>query len=230
MARPVGIQKDAILKAARRIFLRYGYHAGTRQVARAAGISEGSLFKRFKTKNDLFLAAMDAETGGALAWAEELRESVGTGDLRATLQSVGLKILDHFQVILPRIIMVRSSGILVAGHARCSTGHTPRAVQEMHALADYFRAEIRQGRLVMPNPEVYAQVLLGTLTHYVIQEILFGFRAASPAVYVRTVVDMILQVTTPAHSRRRLARQQPRAMRVTGNQPVLRAARKDATP
>ena len=50
MSRPVHIQHRQILEAARKVFLRRGYSVSTRLVARAAGVSEGSLFKRFKDK------------------------------------------------------------------------------------------------------------------------------------------------------------------------------------
>ena len=64
MPRPVSIHNDAILEAASQVFLAHGYQASTAEIARRAGVSEGSIFKRFKTKTDLFLAAMDVQSGG----------------------------------------------------------------------------------------------------------------------------------------------------------------------
>ena len=200
MSRPISIKNDAILEAARKVFLKHGYRAGTAQVAREAGISEGSLFKHFRTKNDLFLAAMEAEEGSS-SWQRRLKQSAGTGDLHVMLEATGREVLQHLQIVLPRMMMVRSSGVVFRGpHSNRASG-VPGPIEKLRTLSDYFRAEVKCGRLVMHNPDVYAQIFLGTLVHYVIQEILFGFRAASPAVYVRTVVDMVVRATAPADRR-----------------------------
>jgi AcrR family transcriptional regulator len=54
MPRPVSIQDDVILRAAREIFLEKGWDATTSEIAAKAGVSNGIIFKRFKTKGDSF--------------------------------------------------------------------------------------------------------------------------------------------------------------------------------
>lgn len=51
MARPVAIHDPTILDAAREVFLLRGAAATTAEVARRAGVSEGSIFKRYRTKH-----------------------------------------------------------------------------------------------------------------------------------------------------------------------------------
>jgi AcrR family transcriptional regulator len=201
MPRPATIRTDAILDAARKVFLRHGYKASTARVAREAGVSEGSLFKRFRNKMDLFLAAMAAEERES-PWEDDLMRSVGKGDLRATLESAGMRILEDLQVSLPRIIMVRSSGLVVGGHGRPDVYRGPGPREKMRVLSRYFRAETKAGRLAIAKPEVEAQIFLSTLTQYVIHEMLFGIRSASPAVYVRTVVNMIVHAAAPTAGRK----------------------------
>lgn len=58
MARKKTITDEAILSAAREVFSQRGFSAPTRDIARSAGISEGVLFQRHRTKADLFFAAM----------------------------------------------------------------------------------------------------------------------------------------------------------------------------
>lgn len=195
MARPASIKKEAILEAARKVFLEHGYKASTKVVARAAGISEGSLFKHFKTKTDLFMAAME-DDAGISSWEEKLMESAGKGDMRKNLEIVGREVLGHLHIILPRIMMVRSSGITIAPH-QCAGSGVPHPVQRLHALANYFKAEIRHGRMAMSNPQVYAQIFLGALVHYVFQKTVFNFTSVSTEMFVRTVVDMTLKAATP---------------------------------
>ncbi len=195
MARPVSIKTDAILGAARKVFLQQGYQASTVEVAREAGVSEGTLFKRFATKSNLFMAAMDASPED-VSWEEDLLRSAGAGDLRETLESAGRRILEHMQVILPQVMMIRAHGIVLRHPGRNSDG-TPHPIHRVRVLAGYFRAEVQQGRLVMENPEVQAQLFIGALTHYVFQDTVFGYRSVAPLAYVRTLVDMVLRAGDP---------------------------------
>ena len=204
MARPVSITNEAILEAARKVFLRHGYTASTRAVAKEAGISEGSLFKHFKTKTDLFMAAME-DNEGISSWEQKLMQSVGKGNLRTHLEMVGREALAHLHVILPRIMMVRSSGITIAPH-HCNSSGVSHPVQRIRALANYFKAEVRQGRLTMANPAVHAQIFLGTLVHYVFLKTVVNYSSVSPEIYVKTVVDMVLKAATPQEKSRKGAK------------------------
>jgi len=49
MPRPAKIKDEEILAAAREVFLEKGIRATTAEVAKRAGIAEGSIFNRFAT-------------------------------------------------------------------------------------------------------------------------------------------------------------------------------------
>lgn len=70
MARPLDDRRrDALLAAAARVFAARGLVAPTSAISREAGVSEGSLFTYFRTKDDLILAlyrALRAEMGDAV--------------------------------------------------------------------------------------------------------------------------------------------------------------------
>src|SRR6478609_5715637 len=57
--RPPTIDSQRLLSVARDVFLERGIRATTLEVAERAGVSEGALFHRFKSKEALFSAAMD---------------------------------------------------------------------------------------------------------------------------------------------------------------------------
>jgi len=192
MARPVSISEDAILNAARRVFLKHGYQAGTAQVARAAGVSEGSLFKHFKTKEALFLAAMAVESQEQ-EWEARLMRSVGTGDIRAMLDDVGLQLLRHLQVLMPCVMMVNASGVTFTRARQCVDDPPP--LRLIRVFTRYFKAEIKVGRLDMAAPEMQAHAFIGAISHYVFCEQVFTYRSGPPATYVRTVVETILRAT-----------------------------------
>jgi AcrR family transcriptional regulator len=63
---PVDDRRAAILDAAIPLFAEYGQHVTTKQIADAAGIAEGTVFRAFKDKRELCKAAvaqyMDPET------------------------------------------------------------------------------------------------------------------------------------------------------------------------
>jgi AcrR family transcriptional regulator len=189
VSRPTKIQNEMILEAARKVFLSHGYQASTAKIARAAGVSEGSLFKHFATKSALFSAAMQAETQVA-AYEDRLMESAGTGDIRDNLTTAALKLLSHLQTVLPRLIMMKSSGMVVHGPAWDSDNPPP--LQHMRIVAAYLRKEIRLGRLIVDAPEMRAHVLIGGLSHYVTCDLLFHYRPGSPDAYVRTLIEAIL--------------------------------------
>ncbi len=201
MARPVAIQDTVILEAARAIFLRDGYGASTAAVARKAGISEGSIFKRFKTKDELFLAAMNV-SGYEQEWQAHLMAAVGTGDIHRTLERAANELLAKLQVMLPRIMLVSASGVTFS---RClvDAQNRPPPVRLIAILARYLRAEARLGRLAVPAPLVSPHLFISALSHYVVCERLFGYRSAGPKTYVRTLVTTLLRAAVPAPARRR---------------------------
>ena len=86
VARPKSITNEQILGAAQDAFLESGLAATTADIARRAGISEGTIFKRFGSKDDLFLAAMGLEQEPP--WVATLDELVGNGDLRCNLERI----------------------------------------------------------------------------------------------------------------------------------------------
>ena len=58
MARRKRLEDDELLAVARERFVAEGFAASTRGIAQVAGVAEAVLFQRFKTKAELFFAAM----------------------------------------------------------------------------------------------------------------------------------------------------------------------------
>lgn len=82
------LREDAILDAATRILASKGFDLMTMDdVATEVGISKPSLYKHFKSKDDLVGAAMIRLIDGALSFLEELPEDLdAVGRLRALLE------------------------------------------------------------------------------------------------------------------------------------------------
>ncbi len=62
-ARPLaaGERREAIVRAARPLLIEHGRSTTTKQIADAAGIAEGTVFRVFPTKEELVEAVLDAE-------------------------------------------------------------------------------------------------------------------------------------------------------------------------
>lgn len=58
MGRRKLVEDQELLAAAREMFVERGFGASTRDIAQRAGVSETVLFQRFRTKPELFFAAM----------------------------------------------------------------------------------------------------------------------------------------------------------------------------
>jgi AcrR family transcriptional regulator len=190
MGRRREIFDAAILQAAREVFLGRGVHATTREVAQRANISEASVFKRFKTKGELFCAAMrpNLEIPTALA---TLPERAGQGSLADALEEAGRALLDVMRVVLPTMMMSWSSGI--EGPPEVEGLASQR--ETLKPLVDYVGREMKRGRLRAGDPEIFARALLGGIADYVVTETLRRGTyptALSPDKYIRGLVDLIL--------------------------------------
>ena len=90
-----------LLDAAREVFVEKGAGASTRDVARRAGVSEGVLFQRYKTKADLFFAAMTPPAADPvqILWSGE-----GAAGNREALEEAALRILAYFREAMPLLL------------------------------------------------------------------------------------------------------------------------------
>ncbi|WP_272976383.1 TetR/AcrR family transcriptional regulator [Deinococcus geothermalis] len=189
MPRPRTITDEQIVQAARAVFLEQGFSATTAEIARRAGISEGTLFKRFATKEDLFEEAVGLRDSAA--WREEL--VVGTGDVRRNLERAALRFLDAAARIVPSLMLIFSRG-----HA---PDHNPMLERlgnpirhDADALAAYLRAEVALGRVRPIDTDVTALTLMGTLTHYVHRELMTPEAGREPldaGRFVRSLLDVL---------------------------------------
>src|SRR5688572_2542562 len=103
MARPVTISDESILEAAREVLLERGQLGTTAEVAQRAGVSEGIIFKRFKTKDELFRRALTLLPPEDVPWIASLPARVGTGDVRTHLEELALAGVEFFRRIVPLI-------------------------------------------------------------------------------------------------------------------------------
>jgi AcrR family transcriptional regulator len=194
MARPVSIRDESIIAAAREVFLERGIQATTAEVAERAGVSEGSVFKRFKTKAELFEAAMGEELPKP-AFLKNLTSRVGKGTIDESLFELGMEILAFFRELIPLMMMAWSNPGPNGLPARIA-GPNPPPVRALNKLAGFFEAEMQRGRLRRHDAEVVARTFVGALHHFAFFELLQVTGDALPLgaeQYVRGLVSLMIQ-------------------------------------
>ncbi|MBA2662559.1 MAG: TetR/AcrR family transcriptional regulator [Bradymonadaceae bacterium] len=203
MARPSTITDEQILDAAREVFFREGIQATTAEIAQVAGVSEGTIFRRFPTKHELFLAAMGLESGpGWIATVERLVASEERGDLRENLTLIAEEMLDFFNQLIPKMNMLMSCGKGAGPAAMFDSDVQPPPILGLKALMKYLMAEQGAGRIEVSDPEILARMFMGSLHHYAFWEFC-GLNRMLPMprpTFVRCVVDTLVRSVTPALS------------------------------
>lgn len=216
MGRARKITDEQILEAAREIFLGEGFGASTVEIARQAGVSEGSIFKRFQTKENLFFAAMGIPAQPE--WVKRLEILAGQGNLKENLVALSLQMVDFFRDVLPRLMMASSKGQPPRLHgakppfpphfegaelSNPAIASTPSpllpAVQDLEKLTHFFERELELGRIRPCNPESIAYMLLGSLMHYIFLGQMQGERSESieAAVYVQEMIEVFWRGIAP---------------------------------
>ncbi len=198
MPRPPSITPEQLLKAARTVLLEKGVHATTADVARRAGVAEGSLFRHFKTKEALFLASLRGEMEDP-EWLRTLLERSGHGDLRQHLYDTALLAIEFFRRAIPISMMLwsRDPKLGVPPHLQ---GREAPPLRAMRKLAGFFEAEMRAGRLRRHDPEILARIFGGALHSYAFFEILIQANDQLPMpveMYVRGLVHLIWTGAAP---------------------------------
>jgi len=198
MARPAVIRDADILEAAREVFLSRGFRATTAEVAARAGISEGSIFKRFRSKFELFRAAMGS-LDDVPSSVEALATQVGVGDLRENLIELGRHLAHHMREVVP-LHLLAFSNPGPDGAPSYLRESQPAPLRTLKALAGYFEGEMRVGRMARRDPEIVARTFVGSIHNYVVLDLLFQAQDELPMpeeTLLRGLVELLFRGVEP---------------------------------
>lgn len=189
------------------MFLERGIRATTADVAERAGISEGAIFHRFRSKDALFRAAMRFDPEQLPDVIATLPSRVGEPDLRATLVDVATRMLEVGRVALPVMMMSWSNPAGEYALAKLPK-RTSGYGRVLRAVRAFFEGEVESGRLRPAAPDLLARIFMGSLHHYCWSEILLGSSGAtSPRDFAEGLVDVLFRAASyeeprPARARK----------------------------
>jgi AcrR family transcriptional regulator len=196
--------RERILAAAREVMRGKGLvRATTKEIARAAGLSEGTLYNHFANKEELFLCTLNELPSGFVSLIRGLQERAGTEAVQSVLEQIARSALDFYAEAIPMGASFFADPELLARHRELlqQRGAGPQRANE--AVAAYLRAEQRLGRVRGDaDPDAVAYMLLGALYQYVYWE-QFLARPRQPEAdnhFVESLLNTLDRVLTPVAS------------------------------
>jgi AcrR family transcriptional regulator len=155
MGRAKTIDDEKILRLARRVFREGGHAASTRDIARAAGISQGVLFQRFGSKEALFLRAMTPEQPDL----DELLGPYPPRSARTDLKQIAERLVEYLSTLAPTLLHVLANPAL--DHRQLRTWHEQLPFSPLLAALSARFERLKEDGFIGPvDPAASAKLLL----------------------------------------------------------------------
>ena len=201
---PLAVDSDKrrqIIEGARAVFLAHGFDAASMSdIARTAGVSKGTLYVYFDSKEALFQAIVHEQ---CLAQAEQVFAlDHGDHDVAGVLMRLGTNFVQFLcrpeRVAPVRTIISISERMPEVGRQFYETG----PITGMSRVAAYLEAQIAAGVLEIEDTEIAAAQFLESCLATLLKPILFGFGAAPSEERIGRVVGIAVRTFLAAYQRR----------------------------
>lgn len=189
-------RRAQIVKVASGLFSKKGFKGTTtREIAKAAGISEAVIFKHFSRKEDLYKAIIDSrcsDNEGGPRLIGMLKGKSG----REVFMTVAVYLLEEHQKDPSFMRLLTYSAL--EQHSLSELFLKTRAMELLGFLEDKIHEFIRDGLMRDVDPALAARAFIGMVDHYSIGQELYGFKRyfRRPLEEVaETFVDIFLEGT-----------------------------------
>jgi AcrR family transcriptional regulator len=175
-------KRRQIIAGARAVFLSQGFDATSMgEIAKAAGVSKGTLYVYFKDKDKLFKAVVEIES---VSQAEAIfKFDAADVDVESTLTRVGVafvqRLCDPDRHSSIRAVIAIADRMPSIGRMFYETG----PVVGIAKMREYLEAQVVAGRLDIPDCEVAAAQLMDSCHSTLFKPMFFNF--APPPVLAR---------------------------------------------
>lgn len=168
--RPRSFSDEDLLKTARRIFLEDGPGVSTTKIAKALGVSQAALFKRFSTKKELMLQALAPTV--LPKWIDRVQKGPDERPVAEQLREIVAEVDEFFGKVMPAFSCIRAAGIGPDSIMK-SFKDNPPPVRAHRALTGFFTTLHEQGRANIPHPKAMATAFMGAIhTRHSLQHML----------------------------------------------------------
>jgi AcrR family transcriptional regulator len=193
-----GAKRRQILQGARRMFLAQGFDAASmNDIAREAGVSKGTLYVYFKSKEELFEAIVEEQ---CLQQGDQIFTFDRSADIESELRRLGVE-LSRFMmrpggVSELRTIIAIAERMPEVGAKFYQAGPARGTV----SLKEYLEDKVADGVLAPHDCEVAAAQFIDACVWTIYKPMLFNYALATPdASRVAHVVDMAVRAFVAAY-------------------------------
>ncbi len=166
----------------------------TKEIARAAGLSEAMLYKVFQDKVDLFLGVLTERLPRVSVLSDGAAAQVGNGTVPAGLRRLAAEILSFYLESFPIAASVFSDQSLLTRHRQALRERGAGPEQLVEGMTAYLKAEQRAGRLADDvRPAVIAELLVGACLHRAFLACFAG-DTVTPARVHRFATDLVSEL------------------------------------
>jgi AcrR family transcriptional regulator len=194
-------KRRQILDGARAIFLSRGFDAASMgEIARAAGVSKGTLYVYFESKEELFEAIVHQQCE---AQAESLFDlNSGDGDVEGVLTRLGIGFIGFLcrpeKASALRTVIAIADRMPEIGKKFYETGPS----RGIAMLAAYLERQVDAGVLAIDDCEVAAAQFLDMCQSTLFKPVLFNFAPPPPLARIEHVVRIAVRTFLAAYRAR----------------------------
>ena len=191
-------KRRQIVEGARSIFLQHGFDAASMSdIARAAGVSKGTLYVYFDNKEQLFQAIVHEECMVHAESAFDLDHS--NRDVEGTLTRLGMAYIEFLcrpeKASALRTVVAIADRMPEIGKVFYETGPAVGIAR----LADYLVAQTEAGILAVDDAQVAAAQFLDACQSTLFKPVLFNFSDAPKPQQIKYVVGIAVKTFLAAY-------------------------------
>lgn len=160
-------RRQQILRVAVRLFSQRGFRGTTtKEIARAAGISEAMVFRHFATKDELYAAILDykACAEGLGDPCEVVADAIRRKDDRAVFETLAVTALQHHERDTQFMRLLLHAAL--EGHQLAQMFWDTYVLRIYESLGDYIRERQRSGAFRKVEPRVVVRAFVGMIMHH----------------------------------------------------------------
>ena len=188
-------RRRQILDVAVDLFAKKGFSGTTtKEIAAAAGVNEAIIFRHFATKEQLYIAILDAKvcTPEAESWFSHLRDCMERRDDEGLIRALGTKMIEAFREDerFERLMLYA----LLEGHEIAKIHHQRMGASFFVMLREYVAQRQREGALREFAPGAVVMVVAGVFRFYAQMTLLCGssLTSLSDAQIIDTFTGILL--------------------------------------